>query len=233
MKVFAHRGVSALFPENSQSALRACKDSNMNGVEIDLFQAGDDFFIVHDPWLSRLFGINKKITEMDEAQAATLLCQDGKLIPNLEWLIKEFTQQSLILNIELKTVKSIDTFIQQLSELIEKYQFSPERLLISSFDHRYLKRVSEQRPNWKLGLLIAHHPLDISPYFSMLSLYSLHLCIDAISAELLQAAQQYSVQVFVYTVDQKIDIEFLQQHKVDGIFANHPEQAYKIINKLI
>lgn len=233
MKVFAHRGVSALFPENSQSALNACKDCNIDGLEIDLFQAGDDFFIVHDPWLSRLFGINKKITEMDATEAAELLCQDGKRIPNLEWLIKAFAKQSLMLNIELKTVKSIDTFIQQLSVLMEKYQFASERLLISSFDHRYLKQINEQRPNWKLGLLIAHHPLDITSYFSILPLYSLHLCIDAISAELIQQARQHTAQIFVYTVDQKIDIEFLQQHKVDGIFANHPEQAYKTINKLI
>lgn len=233
MKVFAHRGISALFPENSQSALIACKDSNIDGLEVDLFQAGNDFFIVHDPWLSRLFGINKKITDMDTTEVATLLCQDGKLIPNLEWLIKTFAQQTLMLNIELKTVTSIHTFIQRLSELIDKYQFAPERLLLSSFDHRYLKHISLQRPNWKLGLLIAHHPLDITPYFSLFPVYSLHLCIDAISAELLHAAKHHPAQVFVYTVDQKIDIEWLQTLKIDGIFANHPHQAYKIINKLI
>lgn len=233
MKVFAHRGVSALYPENSQTALSACKDQGIYGLEIDVFQTKDDFLIVHDTWLSRLFGINKKVTELDSKQTAELICPDGKSIPNLEWLIREFAEQKLMLNIELKTIQGPDTFIAELNRLVNRYNFDPECLLISSFNHSYLNHIHQHQPDWKLGLLIAHLPISIEPYLELMPLHSIHLCIDAISTELLQALQQKAIAVYVYTVDQKPDIEFLYQHQVAGIFANHPEQAHKIINNLI
>lgn len=233
MKVFAHRGISALYQENSQTAITACKGEAFFGVEVDLFQAEHDFYLMHDAWLSRVFGINKKVTEIADDELTGLICQDGNPIPNLEWLIAELADESLMLNIELKEIKDIDLFIERLSKYIDKYQFNPSNILISSFNHPYLQYISRQRPLWQLGLLLAHHPLDIKPYLTLMPLYSLHLCIEAISTELIQAAQQTGIQVYVYTVDQVIDIEFLYQSKVDGIFANHPAQAHKIINKLI
>lgn len=233
MKVFAHRGISALYQENSQTAISACKGESFYGVEVDLFQADNDFFLMHDPWLSRVFGINKKITHIADSELSGLICQDGKGIPNLEWLIAELAGQGLMLNIELKEIKNIDLFIKRLSSLLVQYDFDPTHLLLSSFNHPYLQTIYQQQPNWQLGLLLAHHPLDIKPYLELMPLHSIHLCIDAISAELIRAAKQNSIEVYVYTVDQVIDIEFLYQSKVDGIFANHPAQAYKIINNLI
>lgn len=233
MKVFAHRGISALHPENSQSAVKACKGESFYGIEVDLFQVGANFFLMHDPWLSRVFGINKKVTSTTEHELNQLICPDAKPIPDLEWLISELSDQSLMLNIEIKEIKDIDLFIDRLATLLEEYSFAAQNLLISSFNHIYLKHISERKPDWQLGLLLAHHPLDIQPYLELMPIHSIHLSIEVISAELIRAAKQQKLQVFVYTVDQVIDIEFLYENNVDGIFANHPAQAYKIINNLI
>ncbi len=233
MKVFAHRGISALYPENSRTAISACKDKAFHGIEVDLFQAEQKFFVVHDPWLSRLFGINKKVTECSDEEITQLVCQDHQAIPTLEWLISELAEQELTLNIELKTIQNVELFINQLADYVVKYDFDESKLLISSFNHPYLQTISRLKPNWKIGLLLAHHPLDIKTYLNQMPIHSLHLCIDAISSQLIEEAKQNSTEIYVYTVDQFIDINFLHSSKVDGIFANHPEQAYKIVNKLI
>lgn len=233
MKIFAHRGVSAIYPENSKTALRACKAQPFFGVEVDLFQAGEDFFIVHDPWLSRLFGLNKKVSTMDEREVRTLQCKDGESIPNLEWLIREFAQTNLTINIEIKEVQSIERFASRLQAHCQQYQFNQDRLLISSFTHPYLQELNQLQPSWALGLLLAHHPLDVTEYLTKLPIKSLHLDIAALSAPLLQSLIDSDIEVFVYTVDEAIDIEFLFRHGVDGIFANHPIEAQKIVNKLI
>ena len=233
MKIFAHRGISALYPENSQSAISACTNEFMHGVEIDLFQAEEDFFVVHDPWLSRLFGINKKITSASARSLKELVCQDNRPIPTLEWLLAHLADKNLTLNIELKTVLDIKHFIKKMNELIAKYQFPAHLLLISSFNHQYLATIHQQQPNWKLGMLIAHLPLSIEQYVNQLPLFSIHLCIDAISADLIKEIKQHKLQDYVYTVDQQEDIKWLAANKVDGIFANHPEQAHKIVNNLM
>lgn len=233
MKIFAHRGVSALFPENSQTAILACDSSCMYGIEVDLFQAQDEFFIVHDPWLSRLFGINKKVTASTSEELAGLVCLDNKPIPTLAWLIKNLAGKGLSLNIEIKTVLDIDSFIEHLAELLKKHQFPEDLILISSFNHEYLAHVHSQKPTWKLGMLIAHLPLSIDSYVNKLPLFSMHLSIDAINARVIAEIKKKNLQVYVYTVDQAEDILWLAENKVDGIFANHPEQAFKIANNLM
>lgn len=233
MKIFAHRGVSALYPENSQTAISACDASVMHGVEIDLFQTEQSFFVVHDPWLSRLFGVNKKITDTPASEIKSLICQDNKPIPDLKWLIEQVSETNLHLNIELKTIADATLFVEQLQALITQYHFDEKQLLISSFNHQYLADIYRLKPNWPLGMLIAHHPLNVAPLLGQFPIYSLHLSMHAISTELIAQAKQHGLQVFVYTVDQQEDINWLMANKVDGIFANHPEQAYKIVNNLI
>jgi glycerophosphoryl diester phosphodiesterase len=57
--------------------------------------------------------------------------------------------------------------------------------------------------------------------------------MDAINARVIAEFKEKKLQVYVYTVDQAEDILWLAENKVDGIFANHPEQAYKIVNSLM
>ena len=233
MKIFAHRGVSALFPENSQSAILACDSSCMHGIEVDIFQAEDEFFVVHDPWLSRLFGINKKVTASTSEEISGLVCLDNKPIPTLEWLIANLADKDLTLNIEIKTILNIDTFISHLAQLLKKYHFPQDSILISSFNHEYLAHIHSQKPIWKLGMLLAHLPLCVDSYVNKIPLFSMHLCMDAINARVIAEFKEKKLQVYVYTVDQAEDILWLAENKVDGIFANHPEQAYKIVNNLM
>lgn len=233
MQVFAHRGFSALYPENSQTAIRASLDTQCSGIEIDIFQVEDEFFVVHDPWLSRLFGINKKVDLSSAQELYNLRCPDGLPIPTLSWLIETLAQTDKTLNIELKSVADIEHFVAQLTRLTSAFSMDESQLLISSFTHPYLAQIQTLKPDWKIGLLLAHHPLSVESYFSQLRLHSLHLCIDALSPELVAEAKTFGVAVLVYTVDQQIDIEYLFHSQVDGIFANHPKQAHKIIKKLI
>lgn len=233
MKVFAHRGISALHPENSQTALSHCNNAKMHGVEVDIFQVESEFYIVHDRWLTRTFNIDKKITELSTKEASKLLGRDGKPIPTLTWLIKEFAGKNLELNLELKQVRDIDLFIEQLFQLCIESNFPIELIIISSFNHQYLKAISEQQPEVKIGLLMANYPIDIGSTFHHFPIYSVHLDMDCISSELIQSIKQLGFPVYVFTVDQHSEIEWLHNNKVDGIFANNPENAYEIINKLI
>lgn len=233
MKVFAHRGFSALYPENSQTAIRASLDTKCTGIEVDIFQVEDEFFLVHDAWLSRLFGINKKLDQSSAKELYTLHCPDGLPIPTLSWLIETLAKTDKTVNIELKTITNIELFVAQLSDLMATFAMDRSQLLISSFNHPYLAQIQALKPSWKIGMLLAHHPLTVEPYISELTLHSMHFCIDAISAELVAQAKSYGLEVLVYTVDQQIDIEYLFHSQVDGIFANHPKQAHKIIKKLI
>ena len=53
MKIFAHRGTSTHFPENTHSAIMAALKANVDGIEVDVQSALDDYVIIHDTYLDR------------------------------------------------------------------------------------------------------------------------------------------------------------------------------------
>jgi len=232
MKVFAHRGESALFPENSRSAIQNCIDSEMFGVEIDLYQAENNFVVFHDRWLTRILGIQKRVTELTSENLSQIAGRDGLPIPDLEWVINTLAKSNLMLNIELKNIQCIDTFMGKLELFCKKYHFPVTRLLISSFNHNYLAQISRIRADLKLSLLTATHPIKVENQLPEFELYSVNLDMDCISAELIAAYKKLNYKVMVFTVDDDAEIKWLLEQGVDGIFSNDPRQACKIINNL-
>ena len=45
MKIFAHRGASGSYPENTQSAIKAAVDIHVDGIEVDVQSCLDDYMI--------------------------------------------------------------------------------------------------------------------------------------------------------------------------------------------
>ncbi|NVK26335.1 MAG: hypothetical protein HWE10_15505 [Gammaproteobacteria bacterium] len=229
MKVFAHRGISALFPENSQSAISACNDQPFAGIEVDVFQVEQEFFIVHDRWLTRLFGINKHIDQMTADEMRNLNCKDGLPIPTLDWLFQQLSGSQFDINLELKKIADIQLLLTTLDELCETHRVSQQQILLSSFNHTYLNNIAELQSNYKLGMLLSAHPVNISNLLNDFPLYSVHVDIDCISADLINSIKQHQLKVFVFTVDHESELLWLKQHDVDAVFSNNPLQAYNFI----
>jgi glycerophosphoryl diester phosphodiesterase len=67
--LFAHRGVTDKFPENSGKAIEQAKQKGFKAVEIDLRKSADnEFLLFHDGDGKRLLGIEDTIAEMTLAQ---------------------------------------------------------------------------------------------------------------------------------------------------------------------
>ncbi len=233
MKIFAHRGESALHPENSRTAIRQCNDEQMDGLEIDIFETDNDFVVFHDRWLTRLLNIDRHVTSLTEYDLSVIKGNDNEPLPNLEWLIAHCAQFSFTLNIEIKYLKSLTRFEKVLVELCERFDFSLDRLIISSFNHHYLKRIGKELPAIKLGLLLAINPIDIKSLTSQLKLFSVHLDMDCLTAELIKEIKTLGLEVYVFTVDHFEEVNWLYNQGVNGIFANNPRQAFNQVKQLM
>ena len=51
MLLFAHRGASALAPENTLAAIKLAIEHKADGIEFDVFQHNNEFIVIHDRWL--------------------------------------------------------------------------------------------------------------------------------------------------------------------------------------
>lgn len=244
MRVFAHRGASALAMENTLDAFQLALESCCYGIELDIYslpfeQAAlgqtHELLVFHDRTLDRLMDCeqhNPRFTDLSVEQAQNLRFRSPQAaqasIPSLKDVFA-LVQGRCVLNIELKNKPDLTLLYQQLEYAQTHCQFAPEQLLISSFDHELLAELAAAYPHLRLGVLTATTGSSDLEFALRIGAVSLHLDINALSELVIQQALQAQLEVYVYTVDHSADIAYLQQKGVTGIFANHPLQAMSFL----
>ncbi|WP_462173513.1 glycerophosphodiester phosphodiesterase [Pseudoalteromonas xiamenensis] len=224
MKVFAHRGASGNFPENTLSAIQGALVSQADGIEIDIQSCKDDFVVLHDIWLDRTTSGDGKVSDYTAAELAQFDAGQGEAIPSLQQVFN-LVGTRLEINLELKTVPNIEGFIDLILRNLDDQTIRIEQLLISSFNHPLLKRVKELLPAARIGALTASIPLEYAKFAQDLNAFSLHVDREFINTDFVNDAKQRGLKVYAYTVDKQKDIEHLKSLGVDGIFSNYPCQA--------
>lgn len=231
MLIFAHRGASALAPENTLLAIQTAIDSNAHGIEIDIFEVDGQLLVIHDRWLERTTSGSGLLTQHSFTYLRQLDAGKGQQIPTLDEVFAILPKHCL-LNIELKGINDIQLLLNHIDQGIINYDISTEQLLLSSFNHHQLYTIAQQRSDLAVGALTAALPLTYAAFASVLNAYSVHISIDAINKDFIVDAHQRSLKVYVYTVDRLEDIYLLKSLGVDGIFANNPKQAQQYVDSL-
>ncbi|MDR2007508.1 MAG: glycerophosphoryl diester phosphodiesterase [Alphaproteobacteria bacterium] len=148
-KVFAHRGMSSLAPENTLAAFALCKTHGITWFECDIDVIADGTIILtHDTTLDRC---TNKIGGYYHLKQADLLSIDNgswfadeysaERIPTIESLFKVMQECNLSANIEIKSnehsAAMAQTLIKNLAAAIEKSGLK-SRIIVSSFNHALL-----------------------------------------------------------------------------------------------
>ena len=230
MQIFAHRGASGNYPENTTSAITAALQAQVDGIELDVQSCADDFVIIHDSWLDRTTNGQGRVINTPFAEITKLDAGEGQQVINLQQLLKLIGTQTQI-NLELKHTFALDKLVQILEKNVKEGIIEREQLLISSFDHHQLKWFKQNLPWVKIGALTASIPLNYAYFAENLHAYSAHLDKNFINHEFVADAKQRGLKVFAYTVDKQQEIEEMQNLGVDGIFTNYPCHAKMILSR--
>ncbi|MBQ4832105.1 glycerophosphodiester phosphodiesterase [Pseudoalteromonas sp. MMG010] len=231
MKVFAHRGDSAHFAENTQSAIQSALEMAIDGVEVDVQSAKDDFVIIHDSSLDRTTNGCGNVRDYTLHELALLDAGNGQKIPSLQQLLNWNSNKSL-LNLELKHTFDLKYLALLLESNIAKGIINPENILLSSFNHHQLAWMKNRLPWLKIGALTSCIPLSYAQFAQDLNAYSVHVDKSFVNKAFCDDAKQRGLKIYAYTVDKKIDIERMLSLGIDGIFANDPLNAKSIITAL-
>lgn len=229
MFIFAHRGASFEAPENTLAAFQRALDAHADGIEIDVMQVGDEIYVFHDRYLRRLTAQPGRFQDLTAEQIERLRVFNQQPIPTLLQTL-EFIAGKCVLNVELKGEISPLLLSQTLLRAQQDFGFQPEQLLVSSFNHHWLKALQQHRPEIRYGALNAGCLLDYARFAAELEAYSVHIDVDFITAAFVNDAHQRGLVVYVYTVDEPEDILELQRMGVDGIFSNHPQHARNVLD---
>jgi glycerophosphoryl diester phosphodiesterase len=228
MLIFAHRGASGDYPENTLAAIQAALAMHVDGIEIDIYEVENELVVFHDRYLDRTTSGKGLLIEHTFDYIRTLDAGNGEKIPTLAEVLACVAGKCIV-NIELKAINNLSLLYHCLSKAVADYNFSVQQLLISSFNHQLLTKVKQQHPHYRLGALTASCPLEYACFAQQLSAYSLHVDADVVNQAFVIDAHQRHLKVFVYTIDNVEDIVWLNELAIDGIFTNYPQ---KFINAI-
>lgn len=245
MNIYAHRGNSGFFPENTMYAFKKSLDLDICGIELDVQKTKDGILVVHhDETLGRVFdgkGYIKKLT-FDQLVDSNLnndelISRDDCKIPTLEEVLELIKPTNLTINIEIKNNKVRYKGIEEdIINLVKKHNIE-ERVLISSFNYRSLKRIFRLDPTIKTAYLVGAFTFKHKSLKKVLKRCKecncayIHTSYDVVNKELVTEAHKKGISVQVYTVNSITIMKKLIKLKVDGVFTNYPKIINTIVNE--
>ena len=224
MIIIAHRGARATHPENTLSAFQAALDSGAPAIELDIHEHDGELWVIHDKWLNRTTNGIGLLKWFDRDSLSKLDAGNGEAIPTLKQVLA-LVKGQCALNIELKGISDLSLLYHHLDLATEQFQFSNHQLIVSSFNHDWLAEIQQTKPSVLIGALTSSKGLDKAEFAANLNAVSINISLDVMDEDYVKDAKQRGLSVYVYTVNQLEDWQWLNEIGVDGVFCDCPSNA--------
>ncbi|MBE0598102.1 MAG: glycerophosphodiester phosphodiesterase [Desulfuromonadales bacterium] len=231
--IWAHRGASAVAPENTLAAFQLAEAAGADGIELDIQLTRDGVPVVlHDLTLERTTTGRGEVARcswraLQRLDAGSWFAPAfaGEAIPRLDQVLA-WAQDRLRLNLEIKDSAAAAAVLDTLRD------FPQANVLVSSFDHPLLERLRGDAPKLPLGFLLETHLWRRGVQRAAeCGAQSLHPRCDLVSRPLLAACRQRALAVFAWTVDDRRRLHSLRRLGVDGVFTNHPAASRQLLGR--
>jgi len=232
--IYAHRGASGLYPENTMEAFSAAIKQGANGIELDVHLTKDGHIVVaHDTRLERVSNGSGYINDYTLEELKKLnfnrLFPDGSVcrIPQLSEVFQLVKPAGLMLNIELKTTERLYPELpEKLNAMTCDYGME-ERVIYSSFNHYSLQAIKKINASAKIGLLYELAMVDPWVYAKYVGADAIHPHYMVVAAlpETVTRCHENGVQVNVWTVDDPQAVKLMLKCGVDVIISNKADIA--------
>lgn len=231
MKVFAHRGDSGIYPENTMLAFRKAAESGCDGIELDVQLTKDgEVVIIHDETIDRTTdgkGLVKDYTlrELRTWNAATV--QGGRYgfepVPTLEEYCAWVKEQELVTNIEIKSgVYYYEELEEKTLELVRRYGLE-KRVIFSSFNHSSVSLLRRLAPEIPCGALVEHRGLGNAGYYCQkMDFAYYHPGFQGVTEDTVKECKAHGIGVNVWTVNDLWTLEQLWLWGCDSVITNYP-----------
>ena len=233
--IIAHRGASAVAPENTLAAFELAHQASADGIELDVMLCKDNqLVVIHDDTVDRTTNGSGRVrdmtyAELEELDVGSHFSADfvGEKIPLLTQ-VYELLGKKLLINVELKNYATpFDDLTAKVIELTEKFNLV-DSIILSSFNPINLSKARRINRNIRLGLLTAPgKPGKIlrSRVGRIFPYDALHPHYSDTNSNLIQYMHQINRHVNVWTVDDPDELLRLKALGIDAVICNDPKSA--------
>ncbi|RXT14919.1 glycerophosphodiester phosphodiesterase [Ammoniphilus sp. CFH 90114] len=232
-KIFAHRGASHIYPENTMPAFKEAIRRGAHGLELDVQLSKDGHpVVIHDESLNRTTngtGLVKHSTlkELKELSAGAWFHPrySHLRIPTLDEVLLRARTSPILLNIEMKNLLIRSENLEEaIIQLVLKYDLL-DRVILSSFNPQSIERAKQLHRQITTGFLYFGRLEEPWKMARELGAEYIHPPINIITTEYVHQCWLHGLQVCPYGANLPDDISLAFQCRVDGIITMYPEKA--------
>lgn len=229
VRMIAHRGLSGIERENTNSAFVAAANRSYYGIETDIHRTADGRFVIcHDDNLKRISGeeVFVEASTLADLQSVVLFDKDGtknredlrvSVLENYISICKRYDKHSVL---ELKSDFS-DEEIAEIVNIIKGFDYLKNTTFIS-FSYSNLTKIRKISPNQSVQYLFSEFSEE-----KLSKLLTDRIDVDvnhnALTKEMVDFLHGKGIKVNCWTVDDKEKAEKLVEWGVDFITTNNLE----------
>ncbi len=231
-EVQAHRGASAIAPENTIAAFRAAAEAGAKWVELDVaLSADDELIVIHDDSVDRTSSGKGSLGDLTADEISALdggawfdVRYAGERIPTLGETIAALGELGLSANVEIKQHphhKSLDQLVRAVQAEIAK-RAPATRIMISSFDAECLKAMHTLEPELEMAMLWVEVPPDWEAVLASIPAKTIHMHYKAVSIGLLEHMRERDIKVRVWTCNDPVELVSFWNAGLTGVITDNP-----------
>lgn len=239
--IFAHRGFSGYYPENTMLAFqKTAEESLADGIELDIQMTKDgELVIMHDETLDRTTngsGYLKDYTLEKLKTLSVVVNVKGffprQTIPTLREYFTWLKTTKLITNIELKTsVFEYKGIEEKLIAMVHEFGLE-EQIWYSSFNHYTIAKVKELMPEAKCGLLMDTWLMNVGSYAASQNAATVNACSWFCCKEgVAEDLHAHGIKLQAWTPNDADLMKKLVDCGTDVLITNFPDIASKVIGR--
>ncbi len=230
-QIIAHRGASDAAPDNTMAAFERAVEEGTDWIELDVQEDADGVVIVaHDRDFMKQAALPLLV--------ADATADDLKDVDIGTWFDPSFSDQRVLtlrdvlswakgrvkIVIELKYYGRNVRLEERVATIVEETDMRDD-VRIMSLSREGLRRFSEVRPDWSRGLLNTASLGDLT----RLDVDFLALNAAAVSAEQIERAHRRGMDVYVWTINDPVQMWTVLSRGVDGVITNEPALARDVM----
>lgn len=238
-KIFAHRGFSGKYPENTMLAFEKAIEAGADGIELDVqFTKDKEIVIIHDETIDRTTNGNGEVVsytyeELEKFDASYIYA--GKMginkIPTLREYFELVKDKNIVTNIELKT--GINEYLgieEKVYEMIKEFNLQ-DKVIISSFNHYSVMRMKKIAPELKYGFLSETWIIEAGKYVESFGVECYHPHFKNLTKEIVKEIKSHNIMINTFTVNKEEDMKDMYEKEIDIIISNFPDLAITTLEK--
>ena len=234
----AHRGASALAPENTMAAFERAVELGADALELDLHLTRDnELVVIHDDTLDRTTDGSgpvhqRSLGELMRLDAGRWFGEGfaGQRIPRLAEVLDRFAGR-VPLALEIKAGSTFFPGIEEKVVSALRQHGAIDQGAVASFDHYALRRLKEIEPTIRTAALLVGRPVSLSALAGPAKADGLALEASFVTKTEVEACRASGLQLVVWVVNDPAQMRHFIKLGVDGIITDYPDLLRLALNE--